>query len=174
MRPVYRVRQFGEYLGARLGPAQMHLAERRLGPALARLFHRMTQAEQAHAYRVMAAIESRGVTEPDVLVAALLHDVGKSRSPLRLWGRAAVVLGRKFAPALAERWGRDGASANGLRRAFLTAWQHAAWGAEMAERAGATARTVTLIRRHQTPPPTPPRSEEDRLLAALRQADEEN
>jgi predicted HD phosphohydrolase len=174
MRLAYRVRQFGHYLNARLGPAEREAVAARLGPRLAELFARMTPAEQAHSYRVAQALITRGQIEDDLLIAALLHDVGKIRAPLQLWERAVVVLGRKLAPGLAERLGRADEANPWPGRAFVTAWQHAAWGAELAEQAGAPSRAAALIRRHQLAPPTPPRTEEDRLLAALRQADEEN
>lgn len=172
MRALYRVWQFGQYLGARLGPEEQQTVETLLGPGLADLFRRMTPGEQAHSVRVMQTLIARGQTDRNLIVAALLHDVGKTRAPLRLWERIAVVLCRKAAPGLAERWGRAASEPRGLRRPFVFAQRHAAWGAEMAERAGAPARAVTLIRRHQTPPTAPPRSEEDRMIAALRQADE--
>ena len=174
MRLAYRVRQFGQYLKARLTPAERERVAARLGPRLAELFARMTPAEQAHCYRVAQSLVARGQTDDDLLIAALLHDVGKAHAPLQLWERTVVVLGRKLAPGLAERLGRADEATPGLGRAFVTAQQHAAWGAELAERAGAPSRAAALIRRHQNAPPTPPRTAEDRLLAALREADEKN
>ena len=177
MRLLYRVRQFGRYLKARLTPGERQAAEARLGPRLAELFGRMTPAEQAHSVRVAQALAAEGQTEPDLLLAALLHDVGKTRAPLGLWERTLVVVCGKFAPGLAERWGRadDGREAQGVfQRPFVIARQHPAWSAEMAECAGAPPRSVALIRRHQAAVPAPPQTEEDRLLAALQKADGEN
>ncbi len=177
MRLLYRVRQFGRYLKAHLSLEERQAAEARLGPRLAELFGRMTRAEQAHSVRVAQALAAEGQTEPDLLLAALLHDVGKTRAPLSLWERALVVVCGNFAPGLAERLGRaeDGRGPKRIiQRPFVIARQHPLWGAEMAECAGAPPRSVALIRRHQAVLPAPPRTEQDRLLAALQRADGEN
>ncbi len=172
-RLLYRVRQFGQYLGSpRLGPDEQAAVQARLGPRLTELFNRMSPGEQAHSYRVAQTLLARGEAAPDLLVAALLHDVGKTRAPVSLPGRVLVVLGGKFAPRWAARLSANGAG--GLAQPFITARQHAAWGAEMAEAAGAAPGAVALIRRHQEAPPVPPQSEIDKLLAALRAADEVN
>ena len=170
-RAAYRVRQFFQYLpGARMTTAQVNEGLALLGPALSELFQRMTPGEQAHSYRVLTALKARGATDREVLAAALLHDVGKILAPLNVVERTAVVLTRKFAP----RWAREWGGANGRRRAFVVAERHAEWGTELAERAGASPRLVSLIRRHQIPAPVPPLSEEDRLLRLLQEADEES
>jgi putative nucleotidyltransferase with HDIG domain len=171
-RPFYRVRQFVQYAGARLGPTERQAIATRLGPALNGLFHQMSPAEQAHAYRVAQALLAAGHSEPDLIAAALLHDVGKVRAPLALWERTLVVLCGKLAPRLAERLGQSSNGARGLRRPFVTASQHAAWGADMVRQAGASDRVVALIRCHQSTPSPTPRSDEERWLAALRRADE--
>ena len=70
---------------------------------------------------------------PDLLAAALLHDVGKSRFPLRLWERVLIVSLKAFFPDRATRWGVG--AAKGWRRALVVAAQHPTWGAEMARQA---------------------------------------
>jgi predicted HD phosphohydrolase len=44
-------------------------------------------------------------SQPDLLVAALLHDVGKLRYKLNPLERAMVVLVRRLSPETARRWG---------------------------------------------------------------------
>jgi hypothetical protein len=65
----------------------------------------MQESEQAHALRVLHALLEQGEEHPDLSVAALLHDVGKSRFPLKLWERVLIVLGQAFFPERAARWG---------------------------------------------------------------------
>jgi predicted HD phosphohydrolase len=93
---VYRARQFARYLrGARLDPAEQEQVRARLGPRLAELFARMSPGEQAHSLRVAQTLLARGETTPDLLAAALLHDVGKTRAPVSLPGRVLAVLGQR-------------------------------------------------------------------------------
>ena len=56
----------------------------------------MQSSEQAHAVSVYRQLVAQGETSSDLLAAALLHDVGKSLSPLRLWERVLIVLARVF------------------------------------------------------------------------------
>lgn len=149
MRIAYRVRQFWLALMAAPRPEDLERARERLSPQLMALFLQMQPGEQAHSLDVYARLLSRQQTDTDLLTAALLHDVGKSRYPLHVWDRAAIVLARKLFREQAQRWGQ--AAPRGWRRPFVVAEQHPAWGAEMASQAGASALTVRLIRRHQDP-----------------------
>ncbi len=146
------------------GPAQEVLS-----PELFRLFARMRRSEQHHALRVMRRLIAAGHTQPDLLIAALLHDCGKARHPLGLAGRTLVVLTRAMLPRRAARWG--GGEPRGLRRPFVIAYQHPAWSAEDMAAAGASPLAAALARRHQEPYIKTPRNEEERLLALLQWAD---
>lgn len=183
-RPLYRLRQF--WLAWRAVPtaSDLELACGLLSPALMALFLRMQPGEQTHSLHVFKGLRQGGDAHPDLLAAALLHDVGKSLHPLRLWERALIVLGKAFFPRLAHRWGQ--AAPRGWRRAFVVAEHHPAWGAEMAARAGASPLTAALIRRHQESPaaveasverlapPTQTGSLESRLLYSLQLLDDES
>ncbi|MBN1145768.1 MAG: HD domain-containing protein [Anaerolineales bacterium] len=149
MRVLYRVVQFWRALTITPSPEELSQARQLLSPNLLALFLRLQASEQAHSLSVFRRLREHHETNPDLLAAALLHDVGKSRFPLRLWERVEIVLGRKLCPERAKRWGQ--AEARGWRRPFVIAEQHAAWGAEMAAGAGASAMTVALIGRHQEP-----------------------
>jgi len=170
---LYRARQFWLALTAAPHPAQLRQARRILSPALMRLFERMTPDEQAHALRVLAAVQAQGARHPAVLQAALLHDAGKTaQPPLRLWERSAIVLvGAVWRDASARLgWG----AARGWRRPFVVAAQHPSWGARLAREAGASPLVVELIRRHQQPLEHPPQNEFERLLLILQAADDAN
>ena len=130
----------------------------------------MQPSEQWHATLVMQRLKYAGQDHPDLLAAALLHDVGKILYPLSPLERAVIVLGKKFFPRLASRWGKG--TRRDFRRPFIVAERHAEWGADLAARAGASTMTVNLIRRHKDAPLEKPRSLEDRLLRALHCADD--
>jgi hypothetical protein len=167
MGAAHRAHQFFDALTARPGREALAEADRHLPAALRPLFQRMARADQAHALRVLAALKSAGHSHPDLLGAALLHDVGKSRSPPRLWERVLVVLTGWILPA-ARAWGEGAPS--GWRRPYVVARQHPRWGAELVRAAGGSERLAALIERHQDPPPVG-RGEFEQLLRALQTAD---
>ena len=169
----YRVGQFFRYWWSRpLSAAERTEVAARLGPRLAALFEQMAPGEQAHSLRVLRRVQAAGSEVPaGLLQAALLHDVGKTRAPIGLVGRAAVVLGGKFLPGLSARWGQG--TPAGWRRPFVTAAQHPAWGAALCAAAGADPLAVTLIRRHQDKLDAAPDAPEDEWLRRLQAADDE-
>ncbi len=172
MRIGYRARQFWYAIQSKPDERALALAQELLPPPLLALFEQQQASEQAHCLRILTQLLEQGEDQPDLLAAALLHDAGKSRYPLRVWERVLVVLGRALFPRQAQSWGRG--EARGWRRAFVVAEQHPAWGAEMASRAGASPLTTALILRHQQIPPIPAKSEEDRLLLKLQWFDDNN
>jgi hypothetical protein len=133
------------------------------------LFTAMAPADQHHGIEVARALAEEGATDLALLVAALLHDVGKVMAPVGILARVWVVLGEHFTPERAQRWSEtssDAAPPRGLRRGFVVRRHHAAWGATLVATVGAPARTVAWIRHHHDPPGADP------WLAALQRADE--
>jgi hypothetical protein len=176
-RVLYRVRQFTLALRAAVDPGDLEQARSVLTPAQLALFAGMQPSEQAHAVSMYRQLVDQGETSPDLLLAALLHDVGKSRSPIRLWERVLIVFGKAIFPAQSRRWGNSSveqAGRQGWRRVFVVAEQHPAWGAALAAEAGASPRTVVLIRLHQDPPSTEADPEVKRLLGKLQAVDDHN
>jgi len=162
---------------ARPSAADLEQARQFLAPAQARLFSRMQLSEQAHALAAFKRLRLRlqGAEQPDLLTAALLHDVGKVRLPLQAWERVLIVLTKALAPGLARRWGAGAPETSpGWRRAFLAAEQHPAWGAEMARGAGVSPLAEALIRRHQEKPSPQSDAAEDVLLRRLQAVDDES
>ncbi len=163
-RAAYRVTQFFRTVRDMVSPVDEAYAAARLSPALRRVFKRMSRVDRLHCIAVCRTLERRGWHDPDLLTAALLHDAGKALAPPRLWERVLAVLMEHFAPRLASRWAAG--EPRGWRRSFVIRVQHPAWGAAMAQEAGASERVVSLIRRHHDPAPSDP------LLQALQEADE--
>ena len=134
------------------------------------LFSSMPRAEQHHGVHVCLVLEQQGFSDDDLLAAALLHDVGKTVAPLRLWERMSVVLVARFAPRLAAEWADVPAGelvTVGVRRGFVVSRHHSAWGADLAAQACASPRTAAWIRQHHDPVDV-----DDPLLLALQDADE--
>ncbi len=174
-RIFYRTRQFWQALGAKLGSEDLDLVRAVLTPTQLALFERLQPGEKAHSLQVLRALLEQGEDHPDLFVAALLHDVGKSRFPLNLWQRVLIVVVKAFFPDRAERWGSEPASALSWRRPFIVAEKHPLWGAEMAAEAGVSSLAVALIRRHQDELETTSiqsRSLEERLLRKLQSVDD--
>jgi putative nucleotidyltransferase with HDIG domain len=169
-KAIYRISQGLRVLFAFALPLDSSEAERLLTPPLLALFRRMRRADQRHSLSVMRTLVEQGHTDPDLLAAALLHDVGKVRHPITLFGRTLAVLARAFAPKRHAQWGQGELS--GWRRPFVVAHQHSVWSAEMLAEAGAPPMVVALARRHQTPLDGSPQSEEDRLLMLLQEVDD--
>jgi hypothetical protein len=143
------------------------------------LFCSMQASEQAHALRVMGQLRSDRLEHPDLLAAALLHDVGKICYPLHVWERVIIVLVRALFPSKARQWGKGEISVDprrypAWRRPFVVAEQHPAWGADLALKAGASSLAAALIRRHQNLFTSKVVNLEDQLLLQLQAADNDH
>jgi hypothetical protein len=166
---AYRTAQFLQALTPRAPAGEMARARASLPGPLFDLFQAMPPREQGHALAVYRSLGERGHRHPDLLAAALLHDLGRADSYLGLLERVLAVLGFRLLPRAARRWAAGGSL--GWRRPFVVAARHAAWGAESVRRAGGSPLLVELIHRHHDSAPASPAGEADRLLQLLREAD---
>lgn len=169
----YRLWQFWQEMAARpLSAVAWREIESILAPDEVRLFRQFSLSDQMHSYRVMKTVREAGQNTPALLAAALLHDVGKTKVSLSVWDRVLVVLAQLLIPGRLVAWGQG--EPRGWRKAFVVKEQHAAWGAEMAQRAGSSPLTVALIRRHQDNVGEMAGNEADQLLHYLQWADDQN
>jgi putative nucleotidyltransferase with HDIG domain len=111
------------------------------------LFKQLPVPDQNHSLRVLSSLEANGETDPDLLKAALLHDIGKISHPLQRWERVfAVLLGGGF-PGIAAAWGQK--DPRGIHRPLVVTNQHPIWGADLVEQAGSSQRVIWLVRHHE-------------------------
>jgi putative nucleotidyltransferase with HDIG domain len=171
---LYRTRQFWlAWRAQSLTEADSAPAHSILTADQLEMFLRLQPSEQIHALRVLQTIQAQGENDPNLQTAALLHDVGKARAPLKIWERVVIVLGKGLFPKWYKIWGEG--QPQGWKRPFVVAEQHAAWGAEMASKVGTSPLAVSLIRRHQSPDNSPTSDPyENHLLKILQAADHQN
>lgn len=138
------------------------------------LFRQLRRDEQLHALRVLAAVREQPGEMPLALArAALLHDIGKLRYPLSVFGKTWAVLLSGIRPQAAARRGTGGRVAFWQRPQHAMS-QHPAWGAELAAAAGANERTCWLIAEHQTPAARWATHPDIKLLRRLQAADRQH
>jgi hypothetical protein len=116
-----------------------------IAPAQLDLFDAMHLADRRHGLDVVASLRAEGVTEPDLLVAGLLHDAGKGDTGV--WPRVAYSLGDRYG-AWIPRWA---SVLPGFRHALERLRTHAETSAALAAAAGCSPRTVELIRNQDAP-----------------------
>jgi hypothetical protein len=100
------------------------------------LWRRMSAADRRHSVAVARRVVAVAGDPPEVVAAALLHDVGKIDSALGTFARvAATIVGPR--------------RARGRMAAYL---RHDAIGADLLQAAGARDLVVTWAREHHLPP----------------------
>jgi HD domain len=140
-----KVRQFRSHVRARVAPDERAALAGWVSPEQLALFDAMHVADRRHGLDVVATLREQGVSEAEVLLAGLLHDAGKGRTGV--WPRVAYSLGQAYG---AWVW-RAAGILPPMRVAIERLRAHAEASARLAERAGASARTVDLIRHQEAP-----------------------
>jgi hypothetical protein len=140
-----RLRQFRSHVRARVAPAERaELADWLTPPQLA-LFDYMHVADRRHGLDVVATLRAEGVSDPEVLLAGLLHDAAKGDTGV--WPRVAYALGQEYG-----QWIIGVATlVPPMRIALERLRLHATASADLAAAAGCPARTVELIRHQDAP-----------------------
>jgi hypothetical protein len=140
-----RIRQFRSHLRARVAPDERAALATWISPEQLALFDSMHVSDRRHGLDVVASLRGERVTEPDVLLAGLLHDAGKGDTGV--WPRVAHALASKYGQWIAAVAGR----LPGLGPAMERLRTHATTSAALAADAGCPARTVELIRYQDAP-----------------------
>jgi hypothetical protein len=99
--PAHLLRRFVDYLTAPpLTRSEIGAVTDWLTPGLAGLFFQQNAPDQRHAYHAALTVVASGVTDRDVIVSALMHDVGKRHARLGVVGRsiASVLIALGASP----------------------------------------------------------------------------
>jgi HD domain len=175
---LYRMRQFWRMVSVKSKPFDLGLVQTILNPEQMALFIQMTPGEKEHAMVMLHKLADQGENQPDLLVAVLLHDVGKLRYHQNPLERTMVVLAKAVMPGQVHQWGSiapdEWEDLPRWRKPFIVAEQHAGWGAEMAHQTGVSTLTETLIREHHHPNLNNTREAENSLLYKLWVVDNES
>lgn len=140
-----KVRQFRSHVTAHVGEDEREGLVDRLTPAQLELFDSMHVADRRHGLDVIATLRAEGITDPELLLAGLLHDAGKGQTGV--WPRVAYSLGQAYGGWV---WS-VAATVPGWRGALERLRDHAETSARLAAAAGCSARTVELIRHQDAP-----------------------
>jgi len=140
-----KMRQTRRHVFARVTPAERAALEAWLTPPQLALFDAMHVADRRHGLDVVGVLRAEGTTEPDVLVAGLLHDCAKGNAGLL--GRVLVALEQAHLgwPA------RVAGVLPPVRRTLQRLRDHAQLSAGLAGGAGCSERTIELIRWQDDP-----------------------
>jgi putative nucleotidyltransferase with HDIG domain len=125
-----------------------HALQSMLADAEWRLVERLTPADRVHLFTVHRELVRMGITDQDLLTAAVLHDIGKAddRGSVTIIHRTLKVVLEPLAPNLLGRIVRS--DGNWLRHGLYLALNHPQLGAELARRAGVSQRACWLIAHH--------------------------
>lgn len=147
-----RVRQFVIAATSRARSDEVDNALRQVvrNDAQWQLLARLTPFDRAHHLQVYRLLTEQGADDPDLLLAAVLHDVGKADGRMRValpHRVIKVLLAASFPEVLARIARMDTWLGHGL----YLAMRHPELGALLARDAGATERCCDLIRLHDKP-----------------------
>lgn len=146
-----RVKQLRKALFPRLNLSDVQFVDTILDCTEKELFSRMSLVDQRHC--VDTALMLRAIhspkADPLLLKAALLHDIGKSKSQISLGVRVLFVILNSCPPPFRDYLERLFPSS--LTEVFGTLFSHPQLGAEMGAKHGLEESVVQAIRYHHNP-----------------------
>lgn len=169
-----RIQQGIRALLAFATPVDTELARQHLSSAELEAFQQMARAEQLHSLNVLRDVLAQADTTPHALaVAALLHDVGKSRYHLTVWQKTASVLLKKFAPTIAQKLANT-STLTVWTAPFVVREQHPHWSADILRNCESDDTAIWLAQHHQDAPQHHQNHPHYALLCRLQTADDAN
>lgn len=144
-----RIREGHIALWPRREPGEELILRRWLTDEQRRAFRELPLHDRGHLARVTKTLTQRAPDNTDLIVAGLLHDLGKVETGhrVRLIDRVAKVLLNHISPRLLRWLARPNPSR--WRAGIVLAVHHAEIGAERAARLGCSDRVVWLIKHHE-------------------------
>jgi hypothetical protein len=175
MTALYRITQGVRALFAYTQTVDYTLPERYLTAPQLALFKQMKPGEQLHSIRVLRAVLAQEADTPhDLIVAALMHDSGKTRYPLSVYGKSIAVVVEKLLPPLYHHANRQDPARAIWARPFVVRAHHPRWSADLLRDMGASARAVWLVEHHDEVVAMWMEHPHAGLLWRLQQADDTN
>ena len=150
---LYRVHQFIKAIFPAIASSEITFALEKLPPEACSLFLKQSASEQRHAIDVAQDLmnQQNRLTLSDfedLLIAALLHDCGKSKVCNPLWHRVSIVIMQKLPQST---WSSLERGTTIFAEPLKTASQHAIWGGNLAQIAGLSPLICRLIYEHHRP-----------------------
>ena len=174
-----RISQFFQAVGASLSYEDCQYVARHLSQKGQALFYGMHLADQTHAlrtaYTAEALAEEEARYEPVnrklLIRAALLHDAGRRKGDMDLWGKVFAVLMAGFFPQESRNMAKAGTGGflEWPGHVLYVYYNHPKIGAQLLRSIGMRAE-ADLVERHHAPPQPGEAIE----LSILRRADERN
>ncbi len=150
-----RVRQFFWAFFSSVSEQDRQFVREILGLELLPLFYRMSVPDQCHSLRVARYVQSHfsdgiGLADYGLLVrCALLHDIGRQKGDLGVFGKSFAVIFSNVFPGLSNEYSKKN---NGyLQRKMYIYYHHAKIGADILMGLGYT-KEAEIIRRHHEAP----------------------
>lgn len=151
----YRFKQFFKSLFPSLSPLEIEWVAQTLPASAFALFRKQALPEQSHALAVTKSLMNARTSlnlnpkeYENLIIAALLHDCGKSLVKLHLWQKILIVL-LNVSPLQVNKYLE--AKPKFLTLTLNIAHQHAQWGESLAKEAGLNQQICLLIRQHHCP-----------------------
>ena len=166
---IKRVKQFFRALGAKLSADDNVYISAHLSPKEQKLFFAMEIVDQYHCLHVAYTLErlviedAQRIDREFLLRCALLHDIGRVKGDMSLFGKVFVVLITALLPSFADDLERKGSHLLYIYR------HHAEIGAKKLQDIGLYREAKIVAKHHSTPSANDPAE-----LRLLRIADDKN